>query len=441
MSKHHPNSGQKAKVCMKMIPVAPLPLIAAFAEHYASRGFSVIPLTNGKRPACSWKRWQSERANEAQRHRWFVEEKGISGPVVGVGIVLGTVSGGATVRDFDEPKGYETWKRDFPELAASLPTVKTPRGYHVYSRSPVARTRFQDDGEVRGDGAYVCAPPSLHPSGERYIWVNEIPDGGLPRIEDPESVGLVSVETERPHTHTRSLCPSVIPESPVSHVPLEPHASLGMQGDNDLADAIGQNNGSSGAPVMHSPLVMQDRIEKAINTTLPTGKGQRHKLIFSLARKFRAISPDSAAADFKANVRRWHTLALPVIGTVEWAETWGDFVSGFERVKKPDENGLLAAFLATADNENAPEIAREYVDTPNMVRLIKLCRIMQRQAGTGISFYLSQKAVAEAFGVDQASLSRYLSALLADGILVRTYKGHTGKASEYLYAGDMGGAA
>ena len=36
-------------------------------------------------------------------------------------------------------------------------------------------------GELRGDGAYVVAPPSLHPSGNYYEWLIE-PTGYLPNI-------------------------------------------------------------------------------------------------------------------------------------------------------------------------------------------------------------------------------------------------------------------
>jgi hypothetical protein len=53
--------------------------------------------------------------------------------------------------------------------------VITARGRHVYFRSPElpvrnSASKIAPGIDVRGDGGYVLAPPSIHPSGRRYEW-------------------------------------------------------------------------------------------------------------------------------------------------------------------------------------------------------------------------------------------------------------------------------
>ena len=414
-----------------------------WATYYAKRGWSVIPLTHEKKAACAWKRYQTSRADEAQLRRWFLEGRGVTGEVVGIGIIGGAVSGGLAVRDFDKLDAYERWAEAHPDLAGTLPTVETPRpGRHVYFIAPTGTgTRAQGDGELRGEGAYVAAPPSLHPSGGRYTWAIRPPVGPLPTVSDLVAAGLIfggdALPLAKPPVgesgemqgNGEKKVPPLISCTSVSHVPHAPHVS----------HAPHVRQGGS-ALVRHEDILPQNsRIETAIQSTIPTGKGQRHRQIFALARKLRAIAPNAKAGDFKAHVRRWHTLALPTIGTAEWAETWGDFASGLERVKKPMERSALQELLTTTDAEAPPACAADYADAPALCRLVKLCRALQRAAGAGVAFYLGQSAAGAALGVDQKTVSRYLAAMQADGIIRRTYAGHTGKASEYVYTGDDAG--
>lgn len=71
--------------------------ILARALAWAAAGASVIPVTadGTKRPACPWKRWQSERADEAQIHAWFDR------PGHGLGIICGQISGNLEMLEFE----------------------------------------------------------------------------------------------------------------------------------------------------------------------------------------------------------------------------------------------------------------------------------------------------------------------------------------------------
>ena len=87
-----------------------------------------------------------------------------------IGLVTGTVSG---IIGLDDDDDGETMRKNGWHVPAT-PTVKTKRGHQYYFRCPEAGfPTFDVTGklEVRADGAYVVAPPSVHPSGSVYEWV------------------------------------------------------------------------------------------------------------------------------------------------------------------------------------------------------------------------------------------------------------------------------
>jgi hypothetical protein len=95
-----------------------------------------------------------------------------------IGIATGKGSG-VWVIDIDGEEGEETIRTFEAEHGALAPTVEaiTGAGRHLYFRWPqgteIRNTQCRDDLpgiDVRGEGGYVIAPPSIHPSGRRYAW-------------------------------------------------------------------------------------------------------------------------------------------------------------------------------------------------------------------------------------------------------------------------------
>lgn len=70
------------------------------------------------------------------------------------------------------------------------PEAATARGRTLYLRGSERGTIGLEYGELRGVGSYVIAPPSIHPTGKEYVWLNPPSDAPLPRV--PE--GLVPAE-------------------------------------------------------------------------------------------------------------------------------------------------------------------------------------------------------------------------------------------------------
>jgi bifunctional DNA primase/polymerase-like protein/primase-like protein/D5-like protein len=96
-------------------------------------------------------------------------------PDANIGIATGATSD-LVVLDVDGPLGEQTLT-DFETRYGALPRtrqVKTGKGRHLYFRYPAKVTHLKSVArknlglDVRGDGGYVVAPPSLHASGRRY---------------------------------------------------------------------------------------------------------------------------------------------------------------------------------------------------------------------------------------------------------------------------------
>lgn len=155
-----------------------------YAFEYFDRGWSLIPLV-GKRPPSrfGWKRFQTERATLDDIKSWFGPSKG---DFTNLGIVTGAVSG-ITVVDCDTPADTEWWKNNFP--LTPLATHTGRGGAHLFYRASPndsignRANIFGRHIDIRGDGGYVCAPPSVHPDTDVvYEWqpwthyaLNEIP--------------------------------------------------------------------------------------------------------------------------------------------------------------------------------------------------------------------------------------------------------------------------
>jgi hypothetical protein len=145
------------------------------ALAYATAGFSVIPVGLDKKPGCGWKPYQRWPAETGLLRHWFLCRQ-----FPNMGLVCGRVSGGLLVLDFDQDASliYPAWCERVGSVSRQLPVVETGKGVHVYLRTAAPggnrKLALDDAGrvliETRGQGGYVLAPPSLHPSGKRYGW-------------------------------------------------------------------------------------------------------------------------------------------------------------------------------------------------------------------------------------------------------------------------------
>jgi hypothetical protein len=144
----------------------------------AAAGLRPFPLKpNDKKPVGAWKEFQDRAPTDDELALWDASN-------FNVGIICGAPSG-IVVLDVDSPEAQELVNGlDLPPT----PTVRTGRGVHYYFKRPsfegrngvgIAGVKL----DIRGDGGYVAAPDSIHPSGARYEWVispEDVPFAPLP---------------------------------------------------------------------------------------------------------------------------------------------------------------------------------------------------------------------------------------------------------------------
>jgi hypothetical protein len=354
--------------------------ILGYALEYDRLGLCLIPIKPGtKKPALkSWKRYQSERPSESQLGKWFAKNNR------NIAVVLGPVSGDLACRDFDTMAEYERWKQGHPNLAEKLPTDRTADGMHVYFQALIEGIRHVDNGELRESGGYCLLPPSVHPEGPTYEWVNPISNGNLLAV-DPELAGFLPETT------------NVTERTEENGGELRRTEEIGVRG----------------------------KIEKAIIRTLPRRFRTRHRRIFDFARELYSM-PEYTDADpmqFYSVVKEWHKRALPNIRTKEFEETWIDFLRGWDKIKyKIEEKPMAEIFEGTIQLE-PPEIAVEkYPDHSKLKILASLCRELQRAAGES-PFFLSVRTAGKLLDVSPMQVSRWFFLLETDGILKVIAKG------------------
>lgn len=181
------------------------PLLVA-ARDYATRGWQVFPL-HAPAPGggCSCEQECTNIGKHPRTKNGFKDasarEETITGwwkrwPSANVGIATGACSG-LLVLDIDTPKGGDdSLARLLDDQDATLPATLTALtgggGQHRLFAHPSAIYLGNENGgrgrfaaypglDVRGDGGYIVAAPSMHASGARYEWQDaEAPVAPLP---------------------------------------------------------------------------------------------------------------------------------------------------------------------------------------------------------------------------------------------------------------------
>jgi hypothetical protein len=146
---------------------------AVAAADFLARGWSVLPVrAHDKRPLIAWEPLQTVRPSENDVFEWFERW-----PDANIGILTGEISN-IVVVDVDPKHGgdhsIERLQQRFGLLPPTVESETGGSGRHLYFLHPgiLCRNRagLAQGIDLRGDGGYVVAPPSVHPNGRSYTW-------------------------------------------------------------------------------------------------------------------------------------------------------------------------------------------------------------------------------------------------------------------------------
>lgn len=163
-------------------------------KQYWDYGWSLLPVKpEDKRPYTqNWLQYTKQKANFNMVNEWFTHLSG-----AGVGVVTGRVSDLVVL---DVENYCET---PINELLSKYPTNLISKtgsgGYHLFYRYPPNKGRVANrvglfNGiDLRADGGFIVLPPTLHPSGNKYEWVQE----GIPGLFPNELLDVQAVSSNQ----------------------------------------------------------------------------------------------------------------------------------------------------------------------------------------------------------------------------------------------------
>lgn len=185
------------------------------SESLLLKGFAPIPVfgaqNSSKMKQCpiKWGRFQHSLPTQADLQNWFLHEG-----YGGVAVVCGAVSR-LVVLDFDDPDLASEFRHLFPDLSQTYTVRSGGRGLpHFYWRLPpdlVIASKSIQGADLRGEGAYVVAPPTCVDSRlwgvENAADVRMLSKGDLRRVLAFMATAAPISPLARMQTHSRAIAP------------------------------------------------------------------------------------------------------------------------------------------------------------------------------------------------------------------------------------------
>jgi len=146
-----------------------------FVKHalaLARRGMAVFPCAVRDKTPLTEHGCRDASIDLEVVERWWHQE-----PNANIGIATGAVSH-CFVLDVDGEKGENALKQleaEFGQLPPTVESITGGGGRHLFFELPGTTVRNSTSKigsgiDIRGEGGYVVAPPSIHPSGRAYAW-------------------------------------------------------------------------------------------------------------------------------------------------------------------------------------------------------------------------------------------------------------------------------
>lgn len=415
------------------------------AVEYAKLGLSVFPIGIDKQPALKAAELAPTRKRPTPPSEVPHLFRGNSW--TGIGIYLGDASGGVYARDFDDPDAYHEWARLHPELAKTLPTAKTAsRGFHVYARFDGVKTSVGDDGELRGTGNYVVAPPSWarskpHLRASQYEWCKAF-DAVIGSV-DPVKSGLTT-KSKAAWNCSKDVEDSQLWESSQG-------SDRSKDSDNsehsECSEGSQHSDGSNGSQNSNyskdsnSIRLLFDcdpwTLEQAIAKTVVTETHKRDRALLAFARALLRVegSGQWTNPQLMRAFRTWWNLGVAHMADNDFDSNFGNFLRAFRGARVPLDVDPMPLAMMRARLATCPEWAQE-LEHPDCRLLGALVRELARISNP---FFLSQYTAAKLFerpGTNTGTYWKWLNLFCELGALQLSQVGVNrpgGTANRYRY--------
>jgi P4 family phage/plasmid primase-like protien len=246
-------------------------IVIEFALAYARRGWAVHPLRPSDKTPITRHGCKDATTDEATIRRWWQQW-----PAANIGLATGH---GFFVVDID-PAGMEWLEAN--ELPTTHEAVTGRGGRHLLYRLSegviIANSagKISEGVDIRGIGGYIVAPPSLHPNGNTYTWLDvdgDIPEG--PCSDAPLWLVDMAAKVADTGATGRFALPAVIEEGGRDNTLYKLAASLRAQefGEAEIRAALDAANMRCSPPLLARDL---DRIAKSIMTK-PAGRSAAYQ--------------------------------------------------------------------------------------------------------------------------------------------------------------------
>ena len=159
--------------------------ILAYVQH----GWHVFPLKPPSKEPATEHGFKNATTDIGRIKRCWARN-----PDLNVGIATGAKSGIFVVDIDPRHGGDETWVAlvsEHGKVPGTIEALTGGGGRHIYFCHPGGRVASGEDKlgpgvDVKGDGGYVVAPPSVHPNGTKYEWAPSSVPGEVEVAEAPQ---------------------------------------------------------------------------------------------------------------------------------------------------------------------------------------------------------------------------------------------------------------
>jgi len=146
--------------------------VANQLQRYLDLGLIPIPLKINKKPRVHWKQWNPTTMNQLKNYLR---------PSVNWGVKTGA---SLSVIDFDTTQGFIDFiVMNIDKLPKDTPIIRTGRGYHIWFKpKETIRNQHFEGIDIKGEGGYIVAPPSIHANGNPYRFIKPL-NNTIPELE------------------------------------------------------------------------------------------------------------------------------------------------------------------------------------------------------------------------------------------------------------------